>query len=162
MTYSPSGSLESALPENVSFAEEWEEFLEQWTNLYRKVSRKVNEKERALYPLELEILNDQLFFIPGNTRKYRNVFRKVFNFGTIASGAPLNIRHNIDQIVQFTRIYGTITTDFPDDRPLPYVDTLLVTNQTSILRNGDFIVIINGATAPNIISGYCVVEYLKE
>ncbi|MHA1401152.1 MAG: hypothetical protein ACTSQE_12455, partial [Candidatus Heimdallarchaeaceae archaeon] len=62
MTFSPPSTLEAALPENVSFAEEYEAFHEQWTNLYRKVASKINGKERALYPLELEILNDQQFF----------------------------------------------------------------------------------------------------
>jgi len=162
MTFSPPSTLEAALPENVSFAEEYEAFHEQWTNLYRKVASKINGKERALYPLELEILNDQQFFTVGNTRSYRSVFRKVFHFGAIAAGAVLNVPHGIDVISAFTRIYGTIITNFPDNRPLPYVDTFLVTNQASVLRNGLNIVIINGATAPAITSGLCVIEYVKQ
>jgi len=161
MTFSPPNTLEAALPENITFGENWKEFHEQFTNLYRKVSVKINSKERALYPLELEILNDQQFFVVGNTREYRSVFRKVFHFGAIGAGVALNIVHGIDVINAFTRMYGTINTGFPDDRPLPYVDTFLVTNQVSVLRNGINLIITNGATAPAIVSGICVVEYLK-
>ena len=132
------------------------------TNEYRKLSKKVNEKERGFYPQELEILNDQRFFTIGDPQNYRSVFRKVFSFGAIAPGAALNIAHGIAGITDFTRLYGTIITSVPDNRPLPYVDTILIANQVSLLRNGINIVITNGAAAPNIISGIVVCEYLKQ
>jgi hypothetical protein len=162
MTYQPQYTLETPLEENISFAEEFPEFLIQITKVYRDIALKVNNKERAFYPSNLEIMNDQQFFTTGNPQSYRRVFRKVFSFGAIAAGATLNIAHGITGITVFTRIYGTTITAVPDDRPLPYVDAIAVTNQTSVLRNGINIVIVNGATAPNITSGICVVEFLKQ
>lgn len=162
MTFRPEFTLEARLDENISFAENWEQFLEQITNEYRKAAKRINEKERGFYPQELEILNDQQFFTLGDPQNYRSVFRKVFPFGAIAAGATLVIPHLITSITEFTNISGTIITAVPDDRPLPYADTVLVTNQVSVLRNGANINIINGATAPNIVSGICIVEFLKQ
>jgi len=54
-----------------------------------------------------------------------------------------------------------VITNIPDERPLNYSDTLLVTNGISLLRNGINIVIVNGATAPAVTSGSVVVEYYK-
>ena len=161
MTFSPPNTLEAALPENLSFAESWEEFHEQFTNLYRKVSVKVNGKERGVYPLALEILNDQQFFSIGNTRAYRSVFRKVFNFGAIAAGAALNVVHGITNIVEFTRIYGTATTNVVDYRPLPFNSVIAANQGVQLVITAANIVVLNGAAAPPITSGIIVVEYLK-
>jgi len=161
MTFSPPSTLEAALPENINFAEDYEQFLEQWTNLYRKLAVKVNGKERAIYPLEQEILNDQLFFTAGDSRTFRSVFRKVFNFGAIAAGAVLNIPHGIAVITQVTRLYGNCITAVPDDRPIPFTSVVAANQGIQILRNGINIVITNGAAAPNIASGTVVIEFLK-
>jgi len=161
MTFSPQGTLEPALPENVSFAEEWKQFHQQWTELYRKVSIKVNSKERAIYPLELEIVNDQQFFTVGNPRTYRSVFRKSFNIGAIAAGATLNTAHGITNMTSFTKIEGTCVTATPDYRPLPYSSPVALNQNILLSVTAANIVIINGAGNPNIVSGTVILEYVK-
>jgi len=162
MTFSPPNTLEAALPENITFGENWKEFHEQFTNLYRKVSVKINSKERALYPLELEILNDQQFFVVGNTREYRSVFRKVFNIGAVAAGATVNTAHGITNITSFTKIEGTCVTATPDYRPLPYSSPIALNQNILLSVTAANIVIINGAGNPNITSAIVVLEYLKQ
>jgi len=161
MTFSPANTLETALPENITFSEDWKQFIEQWTNLYRKVAIKINEKERAFYPLQLEILNNQQFFTVGDTRTYRSVFRKVFNFGAIAAGVTLNIPHGIGVFTEFTHIYGTCITNVVDYRPLPYVSVIAVNQGVQLGIVGINIVIINGAAAAPITSGNVILEYTK-
>jgi hypothetical protein len=118
----------------------------------------LNRKDTATYDL-VEIQSNQQFF-GANAQTKRFAFRKVFSFGAIGTGAALPIAHGITGISMFTRIYGTIQTA-ADSRPLPYVDAAAVTNQVSVLVNGANIVITNGATSPAIVSGICVLEYLK-
>ena len=89
------------------------------------------------------------------------MFRLVVPFGAIATGATLSITHNIQSLVQFTHIYGTCITAVPDFRPIPYASATLVTNQIEVKVTPTQVVIINGATAPNIASGMIVLEYLK-
>ena len=162
MSFSPPNTLETALPENISFADDWEAFHEQWTELYRKVALKINGKERAIYPLDLEILNDQRYFTAGDTRNYRSVFRKVFNFGAIAAGVTLNIPHGLTNVVEYTRIYGTATTNVVDYRPLPYVSVIAVNQGIQLVVTAANIVIINGVGAAPITSGIIVLEFVKQ
>ena len=162
MTFSPPNSLEPALPENISFAEDWKAFLEQWTNLYRKVALKVNAKERALYPLGLEILNDQQFFTAGDSRTFRSVFRKVFSFGAIAAGGVLVIPHQIDVFTELTRIYGTAITNVVDYRPIPYVSVAAANQGIQVEATAANVTITNGAAAAPITSGIIVLEFLKQ
>ena len=159
MTSSPTNSLAYKIAENMTFAKEWEPFLNQFTTLYNQFSKAINARDIALYE-ETEVVNGQMFF-GANPQTKRTVYRKCFPITAIAIGAVLNIPHGIDNLTSFTRMYGTIVTSVPDDRPLPYVDAAVVTNQVSVLRNGANIVIQNGATSPAITSGYLIAEYFR-
>lgn len=162
--YQPGSGLEPPVDENVSFAEDWDEFRDQITDLWRTLSRKVNDKERAFYPDRLELTNSQKFFTAGNPQKYREAFRKVFNIGAIATGATLNndsTAHGITRIGEFTRIYGVCTTDVVDYRPIPYSSVTAANLGIELNVTATNVVIINGAAAPNITSGIVVIEYVK-
>jgi hypothetical protein len=99
-------------------------------------------------------------FDSANIPAKRQTYRQVFVLPPTLQGATTLITHNIANIVAFTRIYGTCITNVPDFRPIPYTDTLFVTNQISIKANATQIIVINGTTAPNITSGIIVIEYL--
>lgn len=162
MTFQPPFTLEVPLDENISFAEEKESFLEQLTNEYRKAAKKINEKERAFYPQEYEILNDQRFFTAGDPQNYRNVFRKVFPLGAVAAGATAAIVHNIAAFTEMTRIYGTCITNVVDYRPIPFASVTNVNQQIQIIVTAANINVTNGAGAPPITSGIIVIEFLKQ
>jgi len=112
MTFGPSNSMESALPENVSFATDWNQFLIQWTELYRKMATKINDKERGFYPQEYEIPNCQRFFDTLDSQKYREGFRKVIDTGALLNAAPTAVVHSLNEGAAvpntwtFTRITG--------------------------------------------------------
>ena len=163
MTFEPTNALEVALDENINFAEDWKEFLEQFTSTERDLARKINEKERGMYPEEQEILNSQKFFTAGDPRTFRSVFRKVFPFGAIAAGANLVVPHGVAVFTMLTRLYGTCITDLIDYRPIPYVSTVGVTDHIQVEVTAANITVTNGlgVGAPNITSGVIVMEYLK-
>lgn len=153
INYSPINSLVFQVQENVSFVQDQAQFVTQLQDIYNKAARAINARDISLYTID-EILNGQKFIANDSSQRY--VYRKTFQF----TGALLTFPHNIVGATSFTRIYGTIQTA-ADSRPLPYVDAAAVTNQVSVLVNGANIVITNGATAPAIVSGVCVAEYLK-
>lgn len=157
--FQPNNTLGNYLPEQVWLPEDLKTFQSEVKRLAEDHARMINRKDTGSYDEVEQVINQQFF--SANTQNKRFVFRKVFQFGAIAAGAVLNIPHGITGVLTFTRIYGTITTAFPDDRPLPYTDAFLVTNQVSVLRNGLNIVIQNGATAPAVVSGVLILEYLK-
>lgn len=108
MTFQPANTYEPPLPENVSFSEDYLQFLEQITRYYRDIARKVNDKDRGYY-VDQEIINDQKWFDATNRQRYHWIFRNVINTGTLPNAATTTIAHGIAGITnawQFTRIYG--------------------------------------------------------
>lgn len=158
MSFAPISSSGNFVPENYTIPEDALQLQEFLKRTLEEHSRFINRKDMGQYET-IETQNNQTF--PGTTPQIKKlIYRKIFEFGAIAAGATLNVVHGITGITDFTRIYGTIITSV-DNRPLPYADAVLVTNQVSILRSGINIVIVNGATAPNITSGKAIIEFLK-
>lgn len=120
----------------------------------------INLKTNGIYDV-VEVQTGEQYNNPSNAQTKRFAFRKIFNFGAINAGATLTINHGITGITQFTHTYGEAITSNPDFRCIPYADVAAVTNQISLLKTSTQIKISNGATAPNITSGYVVLEYLK-
>lgn len=80
------------------------------TDILRSISNSLNSKEGGLYTLE-EKGNSEQYYIQGNPQKFRNVYRKVFDFinlngGNIGSSASINFAHNINSIFQSAGIYA--------------------------------------------------------
>lgn len=135
------------------------------TRDYTSVAYAVNFKTNGIFETVETQDGEQFFGNVTDQRKKRFVFRKCFTVPAIAAGAaPVSITTGVTGITEFTHIYGTVITDFPDKRPLPYVSIANVTEQIS-LRVDDTtnsIVIEVGATSPNLLSGIVVLEYLKQ
>lgn len=159
MTYAPANSESPYLPVSVKFADEETVRIAQLSRMYFGIASRLNNREISLYASQ-ETITGQKWSDSTNLQVQKETFRKVFEFGAIATGATLNIPHGINTISRFTKWYGSFTTA-ADDRPLPYVDEAVVTDQVSVKRVGANLVIINGATAPAIVSGTLIVEYLK-
>lgn len=159
MSFAPEFSSGNFVPENYVIPDEPDQMQEFLKKTLEEHSRFINRKDMAQYET-VEVQNNQTF--PGVTpQAKRQIYRKIFVFGAIAAGATLNIPHAITGVTDFTRIYGTCITAVPDNRPIPFADAALITNQISVLRNGLNIVIVNGATAPNIVSGRIILEFMK-
>ena len=116
------------------------------------ISINLNIKDTGYYS-QLEFVNGQLFFPnPAATPSasmpatYRQVFRKVINFGNLPNAATKSVAHKIPVNIgyTFTRIYGCATDPNTEFIPLPYssgtlnknielwVDTTNVNIKTSI------------------------------
>lgn len=147
-------SFGNYLAESYEIPDKEVEFNTFLKSYFEDSAKLLNRKDTGTYDF-VEIQSNQQFF-GANAQTKRYAFRKVFQF----TGALLTFPHNITGATTYTRIYGVVQTA-ADSRPLPYVDTVAVTNQVSVLVTGANIVITNGATAPAIVSGLVVVEYLK-
>lgn len=131
------------------------------TETFYKYAVGINSREISYYP-ENEIFSGQYYFTAGNPQRFRNVFRKVINIGALAAGATYNQAHNITDATMFTKIYGSCVTDTPDFRNIPYASATVVTNQIEARATSTNLIVVNGATSPNLTSCYIVLEYLKE
>jgi hypothetical protein len=135
-----------------------------WNDLsYAMNARVIGLYDRVQVVTGERWFNDSTAISQGNVATAslrRQSYRQVYTFGAINAGASLTINHNISNVVNFTHIYGTCITSVPDFRPIPYSSATLVTNQIEIKVTSTQINIINGNTAPNIVSGIVVLEYL--
>lgn len=161
MTFLPTNTKTPFLPTSQIFPEDESQRLIVHTDLYNSIAQGINIREIAIYDLQ-EIVTGQQFFNTMNPQKKRFSFRRVYSFLAIAAGATLNIPHGLTNVTSYTHIYGTAVTSVPDNRPIPFTSATLVTDQIQFGPiDGTNIIIVNGATAPNITSGVVVLEYLK-
>ena len=103
------------------------------TRLYQnlnKMALTINMKDTGFYITDNSFVTSQSFFPnPANnsgtssTAAFRQVYRKVINFGTLPNNTTKSVAHNITitPMVSFTRIYGAATHPGTKFIPLPYV-----------------------------------------
>lgn len=120
----------------------------------------MNQREVSNY-LPLELQTGQTWSNPINASQKRPGFRKVFFIGAIGTGMSLSFAHNITSFTLLTDIYGSVQTDQPDFRPLPYTDTTNINKQISVTIDTTNINIVVGAGSPNVLSGVLTLEYLR-
>ncbi|MGD2065790.1 MAG: hypothetical protein PVI43_01295 [Candidatus Bathyarchaeota archaeon] len=138
-----------------------ERFHTKLVEVYQEIALRVNERQIGTYD-KVEVNAGQRFFGSTASAVKRDVKRTVYEIsGPIAAGATSNTAHGLTNVNFYTNIYGTIQTATPDDRPLPYVDASAIGNQVSLTITGTNIVIVNGATAPQIDLAVVVLEYVK-
>ncbi len=131
------------------------DFLDTLSLSYKRTVDSMNTKEGGLYFLQEQATFKRLF-IQTDPQNFRNIYRSVF----VLNPAALTFNHNIVGIVQVFS-YWAIANTAGDFRVVPYVDTVLVTNQISMRVTTTQVIITNGATAPAITGGLVVLEYTK-
>lgn len=158
----PVNNQSSFLPTTTVLPQDYNELLIRLTKNYNDIANYLNIREIAIYETT-ETLTGEQWTNVGQPTNRRQTFRKIFYFATIAAGANLAITTGITSVTSYTHIYGTVVTDVPDKRPIPFADVTAVTNQISVIVDdvAGTATVFNGATAPNITSGILVLEYLK-
>ena len=125
--------------------------------IYVDIANAVNARTIGIFPQNVSAITGETWFLGPNV-KYQTI-RQVYPFGAIVAGATLTIPHGINNINQFTRIYGTVITTNPDYRPLPY-SAVTTTENMELYVDATNINIILGAAASDVASGLVVLEYL--
>lgn len=149
-----------------------QDFKELLVRLYQNINLialALNLKDTGYYVLE-EFLNSQLYFpnpaLSSTTSlqpDFRQVFRKVINFGALPNAGTKSVAHGIDITsgYSFTRIYGCATNPSTSFIPLPYASPTLVNN---IELNADAlnVNVITGSNRSAYTICYIILEYIKE
>jgi len=126
---------------------------------YIDIARNVNTRTIGFFTLNRSTVTGENWFITQARRQQG--LREVYRF----DDAHLVIAHGIQflSLTNFIRIWGTFfdTGGTASWYPLPYVDTVLVTNQISVQVDATNITITKGATNPfTIDNGLVVLEWL--
>lgn len=151
--------------------EQLQEFIVRVVQAFNDSNTAVNLKDTGIYSLE-EFVNGQTFFgtsLSGSQSNiFRQVFRKVINFGSLPNVGTKSVAHGItiDDNVTFTRIYGTASdTSAPREYiPLPFVDVsgTVTAGSVELHLDGTNINITTTGNGTNFNVCYVVLEYLKE
>lgn len=152
-----------------NFPEDISELTVQVNKSYVDIATAVNNRIIGIFPTNRPAITGESWYF---TSQRQQTLRQIYPFGAIAPGTELDIPHGIPltDIVRFTRIYGTVITNAPDYRPLPYIDPGLLTTGMTILVGPGTVVpfvgvpcirIVLGATAVPVTSGVAVLEWLS-
>lgn len=134
---------------------------------YIDIARSVNTRVIGLFTLNRSTATGENWFITQARRQQG--LREVYRFEEADfTGGVATIAHGIQflSLTNFVRIWGTFfdagaITGTPAWYPLPYVDTVLITNQISVWVDATNIVITKGTTCPfTIENGLVVLEWL--
>ncbi len=159
MTYLPANTRSPFLPTSQVYPEDLSQLLITMTQVYIDQANAINIRQIGIFD-QTQSVTGQQFFNTSNVQQPRLSFRKVFSIGAIAAGATSTTAHGLTGVTSYTHIYATAVTVIPDNRPIPYNSATLVTDQVSLTVTATNIVIVNGATAPNITSAIVVLEFL--
>ena len=153
-----SSSPDFNLDENRQFsAKDLNDFLDQFNQAYLQIATQVNRKEFGYYSTQ-ELATGKLWYT--TPQDYDMIYRKRFDFTTVAQGATETITHGISSFSKIIDRWGEVITDVVDYRGLPYMSVSNVNLGIEIKVNSTQIIIINGSAAPAITSGFAVLEYI--
>ena len=149
------------------------EFKELIVRLYQNINNiamVLNIKDSAYYTLE-EFLNGQIFFpnpalnsTTPQSPTFRQVFRKIVNFGTLPNNGSTSVAHNITITsgYSFTRIYATSTNNTQTSFiPIPFASPTDAENIKLEVTNTD-VIITTAADMTAYTKTYVVLEYIKQ
>jgi len=134
---------------------------------YIDIARNVNTRTIGFFTLNRSTVTGENWFITQARRQQG--LREVYRFEEADfTGGVATIAHGIQflSLTNFVRIWGTffdagVTTGTAAWYPLPYVDTVLITNQISVWVTATDIIITKGGTCPLIIeNGLIVLDWL--
>lgn len=139
------------------FPEDLADLTDILNKTYLETASAVNSRTIGIYPTNSPAITGDVWYIGG--AKYQGL-RRIYEMSTGGG----SIKHGIDfaTVKGFTAIYGTFT-DGTNWYSLPYVDTVLVTNQISIVVDPTNIVVTGGGGGgqPVIQSGFVVLEWIS-
>jgi hypothetical protein len=152
---------------------EFKELIVRLQQAVNNMSLVLNIKDSGYYT-PVEFVNGQLFFpaprtnpIPGQPLSYRQVFRKVINFGALPNNATKSVPHQLlihdatnNLKFTFTRIYGA-ASDLVNNEyiPLPYASST-GDNVELYVTNSD-VVVKTSSDWTLYTTTYVILEYLK-
>jgi hypothetical protein len=148
------------------------EFKELLVRLYQNINLvavAVNLKDTGYYDT-FEFVNNQRFFpnpalnsLTGTQPTFRDVIRKVINFGTLPNAGTTSVAHGITLTANttFTRIYGC-SSDTTNNVyiPLPF-DSAGTAQGVELLVSGLNVTIITESNRSTFTVTYVVLEYLQ-
>lgn len=148
---------------------EFKDFLTRLRQVINTISIVTNLKDTGYYITD-EMANGQLYFpdplLNSTTAKlptFRNVFRKVIDFGALLNTATKTAAHGITitSTLSFTRIYATATDPSTSFIPIPYASPTAA-NNIELSVDSTNVSITTGSDRTGYTTTYVVLEWIVD
>lgn len=123
---------------------------------YIDIASKINARTIGRYSLNNPSVTGESWFFNGQAQKQQTL-RQIYSITSYT-----NFNHNIpiNNISTFTQIRG-IGYDGTNWFPIPFVNATLVAGQVEIYATPTQVVFVAGGSAPTIVSGFILLEWLS-
>lgn len=149
----------------------WEESRPVIVEQFKRVSNAVNLREIGWF-LDEEVLSGKAF-IPsanqladgGTSQQFRQVFRKVIDFGPLPAAGSKSVPHGISVTANFTLVQAYAAATDPValvSFPIPYAEPVILANAVSLTIDSTNVNITVGINRSNFTRCFVVLEYLQE
>ena len=166
MTFS-SQQFETYVPVYDVVPEKWEEARPFLVEMLKKITNSLNVKEVGFF-LDEELLSGKSFIpgatLPGNNPGlFRQVLRKVVDFGALPNAGLKSVPHGIVFDINFTliQLFGA-ATDPVNFLAIDIGHAAAAPNQVEIFLDATNINIITGSNRSAYTRTFVIIEYLQE
>ena len=163
--------LESFVPVYDAIPDEWEEARPFLVEQLKRISNAVNIREIGWY-LDEELLSGKAFFpSDGNlenlstSQVFRQVLRKVIDFGALPAAGTKSVPHGITFDDNFSLVFmGAYATDPVAfiAIPIPYCDPTALANGVALTMDSTDVNITVGVDLSAYTRCFVTIEYLQE
>lgn len=171
MNFSENQQLESFLPVYDAVPDKWEDARPFIVEQLKRISNAVNIREIGWF-LDEELLSGKAF-IPGvrslnglsTSQVFRQVLRKVIDFGALPAAGNKPVPHGItfDANFTLTAFYATATDPIGLTAiPIPYVDPVSLAFSIRLAMDAVNVNISVGVNRSNYTRCFVTIEYLQE
>jgi len=172
MTFSmDSQQFESYIPVYDVAPEKWEEARPFIVEQLKKISTAINIREIGWF-LDEELLTGKAFipglnndFSGGTSQQFRQVLRKVIDFGALPNTGTKSVPHGITVDANFTLVFMAAAATDPIaliSFPIPYADPSNNLNAVAITIDAVNVNITTGSNRSNFTRCFVTIEYLQE
>lgn len=170
-SFSDNQQLESFVPVYDAIPDKWEDARPFIVEQFKRVSNAVNIREIGWF-LDEELLSGKAF-IPGQeslsdlstSQVFRQVLRKVIDFGALPAAGTKSVPHNITVTNNFTLTFMCAAATDPiglDSLPIPYIDPLVLANGIGLTMDATNVNITVGDDRSAFTRCFVTIEYLQE
>ena len=158
----PAFSINSLVREDFQMPDTYPEAKLYVREYLREIVQALNNRDIGQYS-ETEIVNGQLFLVGGDNNTYRQVYRKVIDFGALPDTAAKSVNHGITVTAdtEITRIYGAATDPSTTFLPLPYVNIGTPGDGIQLDMDATQVTVTTGSDRTGFTSCYVVIEYVQ-
>ncbi len=160
-------NFESYLPVYDAIPDKWEDSRAFIVEQFKRVSNAVNSREIGFF-LDEEVLSGKAFIpgsnLSGTSQQFRQVLRKVIDFGPLPNTAAKPVPHGITFDSNFTLVQMYAAATDPVNLialPIPYAPAGAVDGVT-VYMDAINVVIVTASNRSAYTRCFVVIEYMQE